>query len=78
MSHWQRRFWEHTIEDADEFDAYFDYVHWNPVKHGYVSRPADWPNSSFHRWVTHGVYDPDWGSGLRAPLTVARVKAAGE
>ena len=35
---WQRRFSEHTLSE-DDFDQYFDYVHYNPVKHGYVSCP---------------------------------------
>ena len=58
---WQPRFWEHVIEDDDEFDRYFDYIHWNPVKHQYVTRPQDWKHSSFHRWVAYGVYPLDWG-----------------
>ena len=58
---WQPRYWEHTIEDVDDFDAHFDYVHWNPVKHGYVKCARDWPHSSFHRWVRRGVYREDWG-----------------
>jgi putative transposase len=58
---WQRRFWEHTIEDDDEFDAYFDYIHYNPVKHGYVSCPHQWQASSFRRWVRLGVYEFGWG-----------------
>ena len=28
-----------------------DYVHFNPVKHGYVTRPVDWPYSSIHRFI---------------------------
>ena len=31
---WQRRFWEHTIRDEDDFSNHFDYIHYNPVKHG--------------------------------------------
>ncbi len=43
-----------------------DYIHYNPVKHGYVMRVADWRYSSFHRFVRLGVYPGDWGgSGLR-------------
>lgn len=38
---WQRRFWEHSIRDAEDFAAHVDYCHWNPVKHGYVARPED-------------------------------------
>ncbi len=68
---WQRRYWEHTIEDEEDFEAHFDYVHWNPVKHKYVSCPRDWPHSSFHRWVVAGVYDIHWGCGQRVPMSVA-------
>lgn len=57
---WQRRFWEHTINDEDEFEACFDYVHYNPVKHGHVLCPHLWKASSFHRWVQRGVYDLHW------------------
>lgn len=37
-----------------------DYVHINPLKHGHVTRVADWPYSTFHRYVASGVYPPDW------------------
>ncbi len=45
---WQRRFWEHTIRDEEEYRAYCDYIHFNPVKHGLVNDPADWPYSTYH------------------------------
>jgi len=60
---WQRRFWEHTLRDEVDYRRHFDYLHYNPVKHGYVACCRDWPYSTFHRWVAHGVYAPDWGSG---------------
>ena len=59
---WQRRYWEHTIDDEHDFDRHFDYIHYNPKKHGYVQSPGKWPHSSFHRWVKRKVYEPDWGS----------------
>jgi len=37
-----------------------DYVHINPLKHGHVTRVADWPYSTFHRYVANGVYPTDW------------------
>ena len=46
---WQRRFWEHLIRDQRDFDNHVAYIHNNPVKHGLVSTPADWPHSSFHK-----------------------------
>jgi len=48
---WQRRFWEHLIRDEDDFRRYVDYIHWNPVKHGLVNAVAEWPYSTFHRYV---------------------------
>jgi len=60
---WQRRYWEHLIHDEDDFERHFDYIHYNPVKHGYVKCPKDWPYSSFHRWVTQGVVDENWACG---------------
>jgi putative transposase len=38
---WQRRFWEHTCRDDDDLKRFLDYLHWNPVKHGLVSRVQD-------------------------------------
>jgi putative transposase len=61
---WQRRFWEHTIRDDLNFQRHADYIHWNPVKHGWVSHPADWPHSSFHRFVRRGLLSPDWSGGV--------------
>ncbi|MDP2832024.1 MAG: transposase [Pseudomonadota bacterium] len=58
---WQRRFWEHTIRDEQDYAAHVDYVHINPMKHGLVACVGDWPYSSFHRYVTQGIYAPDWG-----------------
>lgn len=57
---WQRRFWEHAPRDQRDFNIHYDDIHYNPVKHGYVARVADWPHSSFHRFVENGVYPSDW------------------
>lgn len=58
---WQRRFWEHAIRDEADFHRHLDYLHFNPVKHGYVQNVADWPYSTFHRLVKKGIYFPNWG-----------------
>jgi putative transposase len=68
---WQRRFWEHTIRDETNLESHFDYIHYNPVKHGLVDRPADWPWSSFHRWVRAGHYAADWASNM-PPMRMPR------
>lgn len=59
---WQRRFWEHMIRDERDFAAHYDYIHFNPVKHGYAPAPRDWPFSTFHRAVSEGRYSLDWGA----------------
>ena len=46
---WQRRFWEHAIRDERDFAAHVNYCWVNPVKHGYVAHPVDWPYSNWHR-----------------------------
>lgn len=46
---WQRRYWEHHIRNDQEKTAAIRYCWLNPVKHGFVTDPADWPASSYHR-----------------------------
>lgn len=58
---WQRRFGEHVIRNEQDWARHLDYIHYNPVKHGYVNNPADWEYSSFSHWVANGVYPRDWG-----------------
>ena len=57
---WQNRYWEHQIRDERDFARHADYIHWNPIKHGHVTCLADWPYSSFHRYVREGIYPHDW------------------
>jgi len=57
---WQRRYWEHLIQDERDYRHHVDYVHLNPLKHGLVKRVVDWRHSSFHRAVAFGVYPADW------------------
>lgn len=75
---WQRRFWEHTIADEEDFGNHFDYLHWNPVKHRFAKTPAEWPHSSFHRWVNRGVYPTNWGGDGQEPAGSGNVSEAGE
>jgi putative transposase len=57
---WQRRFWEHTICDDVDMNHHINYIHYNPVKHNLVECVADWPHSSFHRYVRMGILPIDW------------------
>ena len=58
---WQRRYWEHLIRDERDLQIHADYIHFNPVKHGYVNRALDWPYSTLHRYVRQGWLPADWG-----------------
>jgi putative transposase len=61
---WQRRYWEHLIRDDADYQHHFDYIHFNPKKHGHVEQLRDWPYSSFHRAVHGGIYPLDWCGDL--------------
>ncbi len=74
---WQRRFWEHAIRDEQDYRSHMDYLHYNPVKHGYVQTVMDWPYSSFARCAERGLYprvgeEPtrmvDWWRGRGADI----------
>jgi putative transposase len=64
---WQQRYWEHTIRDDRDYAAHMDYIHFNPVKHGYAENSIDWPFSSFRRCVDAGLYPVGWLGGRDEP-----------
>ena len=59
---WQKRFYDHIIRDQDDFRQHMDYIHYNPVRHGYVHIAREWRWSSFHTWLERGNYSPCWGT----------------
>lgn len=62
---WQHRYWKQMLRDETDYRHHIDYIHFNPVKHGYVKAPIDWPYSSFPRYVRTGIYPPDWGGNVQ-------------
>ena len=58
---WQPRFWDHIIRDRVDMNRHIDYIHYNPVKHGFVSDPFKWRYSSLDRYHKNGYYARDWG-----------------
>ena len=64
---WQRRYWEHLIRDERDYKHHVEYIHYNPVKHGYVNCPSDWEYSSIHRFIANGMIDQNWGVGIDPP-----------
>ena len=69
---WQPRYWEHRIRDERDYLRHRDYIHLNPVKHGYANAPEQWPWSSFHRHVALGWLDPRWPGS--SPIDVPDVR----
>jgi len=67
---WQSRFWEHMIRDEEDYRHHLDYIHFNPVKHGYVKTAEDWPYSSFKKFVKSGYYPLNWGGQMNLPDTI--------
>ena len=61
---WQDRFWEHLIRDERDYAAHVEYIHFNPVKHGFVRAPRNWLHSSFRAFVECGLYELGWGDGM--------------
>jgi len=59
---WQRRYWEHLIRNDEDLARHVDYIHFNPVKHGWVCSPRLWQHSSIHRYIEKGVLPENWGA----------------
>lgn len=57
---WQNRYWEHLIRDEEDLVSHIDYIHYNPVKHGFTTLPSEWENSSFMKFVNEGYYSDNW------------------
>jgi putative transposase len=64
------------VRDEGELAKMCDYIHYNPVKHGLAGCPAEWPYSTFGRWVRLGDYPPGWGGSSVAPSTVEDITSA--
>jgi putative transposase len=52
-----------VIRDEGNFASHVDYIHYNPVKHGYVKQASDWPHSSIHRYIASDVVGRNWAAG---------------
>ena len=70
---WQRRFWDHIICNDHDLHKHMDYIHYNPVKHGVVSKPMDYRWSSFNTHVQLGNYASHWGA-YTPPVTIGSLR----
>ena len=44
-------YWDTCIRGERDFWTRFNYIHYNPVKHGYVQKPEDWHFSSYRHYL---------------------------
>jgi len=58
-------YWDRCMRSESDFWTRFNYIHYNPVKHGYANNPEDWEFSSYRfylrgdgeRWVNEKLND---------------------
>lgn len=62
LSVWQRRFWDHVARSDEDLARHLDYIHFNPVRHGYAGGPVDYAWSSFRAHVAKGYYLSGWAA----------------
>jgi putative transposase len=55
---WERHYRDYRVGDDDEYAALIDYVHSNPMRHGFCQNAVEWPWSSLHRFVAAGFDAP--------------------
>ena len=51
-------YWDRCMRNEHDFWTRFNYIHYNPVKHGFVSNPEDWEFSSYSFYVRND--DGNW------------------
>lgn len=58
---WSCGYWSHTIQSPRDLQTHYDYIHYNPVQHGYVKSIDKWLWSS----VDPESHDQDIKTRLR-------------
>ena len=49
---WQARYYDFNVWNADKVTEKLNYMHRNPVVRGLVSKPEDWPWSSYRHYAS--------------------------
>lgn len=77
LSVWLRKYHEYQIQNQRDLQRYIDFVHYAPLKLGLVERLADWPYSSFHRYVRNRLLPADWCAGPEEELVLEMMEPVG-
>ena len=57
MPVWQKSFLVRLPQKPESFGHFYDYIHFNPVKHNLVNDSKDWKWSSYREACKKGYYD---------------------
>ena len=67
---WQARYYDFTVRSSEKTAEKLRYIHRNPVARGLVSKPEEWPWSSFRHYRTgeHGRVEIEsvWTAAARS------------
>ena len=66
------RFWNVRLQSEKQFWMRMNAIHYNPVKHGYVTKPQEWFFSSYRPYFESD--DKDWLKSLWKEYPVARIE----
>ena len=55
---WERHYRDYRVGDDAEYEALVDYVHSDPLRHGYCAHASEWQWSSLHRFLAAGFTPP--------------------
>jgi putative transposase len=71
---WKPDIQAYPLTQADELRTHLNFIHYDPVRHGLVERPADYAWSSLPARIHQGHYPQDWAVMAPPPgmLKVAR------
>ena len=53
-----QNYWDHCIRDEKDYYKHFNYIHHNPIKHGYKKEMEGYKFSSYNEWVSK--YGVEW------------------
>lgn len=77
-------YWDTCVRDERGFWTHFNYIHYNPIKHGYVREPEEWEFSNYCSYLREGSkgwltscreeYPLDEEEGVKNRRTEVRVK----
>jgi putative transposase len=68
---WQHQFWDRFVRHRKELSGRFDYMHFNPVRRGLVTRPEEW------RWSSWGNFALEESERQACPIQIDYVSLSG-